>query len=37
MADAMQVDDEPKTRSKKEGKDSGKTRFEVKKVDDFFL
>jgi RING-box protein 1 len=35
MADAMEVDDEPKTRSKKEGKDNGKARFEVKKVNDF--
>ena len=32
MADDMDVDDEPKTKGKKEGKDSGKARFEVKKV-----
>lgn len=32
MADDMDVDDESKTRVKKEGKDSGKARFEVKKV-----
>lgn len=32
MADDMDVDDEPKTKGKKEGKDSSKARFEVKKV-----
>jgi hypothetical protein len=32
MADDMDVDDELKTKGKKEGKDSGKARFEVKKV-----
>lgn len=33
MADEMDVDvEQPKTKSKKEGKDSGKARFEVKKV-----
>lgn len=37
MADAMEVDGEPKTKSKKEGKDSGKARFEVKKVLDLLL
>jgi hypothetical protein len=32
MADEMDVDEEPKTKGRKEGKDSGKARFEVKKV-----
>ena len=34
MADDMDIDDEPrnKDKGKKEGKDSGKARFEVKKV-----
>ena len=32
MADDMDVDEEPKTKGRKEGKDSGKARFEVKKV-----
>jgi hypothetical protein len=33
MADEMDVDvEQPKTKGKKEGKDSGKPRFEVKKV-----
>ena len=33
MADEMDVDvDQPKTKGKKEGKESGKPRFEVKKV-----
>ena len=32
MADDMDVDDEPRTKGKKAGKDSGKARFEVKKV-----
>ena len=31
MTDEMDIDD-PKTKGKKEGKDSGKARFEVKKV-----
>jgi RING-box protein 1 len=35
MADEMDVDDEqPKTKGKKESKDSGKARFEVKKVNE---
>ena len=32
MADDMDVDDEPRNKGKKGGKDSGKARFEVKKV-----
>ena len=35
MADDMDVDDEPKTKGKKEGKDNSKARFEVKKVTTF--
>ena len=36
MPDDMEVDDEPKTKGKKEVKDSGKARFEVKKVNALF-
>ena len=36
MPDDMEVDEEPKTKGKKEVKDSGKARFEVKKVNALF-
>jgi E3 ubiquitin-protein ligase RBX1 len=36
MADEMDID-EPKTKGKKEGKDSGKARFEVKKVNTLWI
>lgn len=37
MADDMDVDEEPKSRVKKDAKDSGKARFEVKKVNALWI